>query len=137
MIVADTNLVACFLLDTGLTENAEKVHESDPEWRLPPLWRDEFLNVLWQFHRSGNLSHGDAIRIWREGIGLLGECEVAVDGESVLETAIRYSITAYDSQFVTLAESLGVPLVTFDRKLVKSCPGVAVSYAGFLRKKPR
>jgi predicted nucleic acid-binding protein len=137
MIVADTNLVAYLILNSGKTREAEKVRECDPVWRVPPFWRDELLNVLWLFHRSGDLTHGEAIRAWQEGVGLLGESEVAVDGESVLETAIRYSITAYDAQFVTLAESLGVPLVTFDRKLVKSCPGVAVSYAGFLRDAPR
>ena len=137
MIVADTNLVAYLLLNSGQTEEAEKVHERDPEWRLPPFWRDEYVNVLWRFHRKGDLTRGEAIRAWREGIELLGESEVAVDGESVLENAMRYAITAYDAQFVSLAESLGVPLVTFDRKLVRACRGVAVSYSGFLRKRPR
>jgi len=135
VIVADTNLVAYLLLDTSLTGEAEKVRERDPEWRLPPFWRDEYLNVLWRLHRSDNLAHAEAIRAWREGIELLGDCEVAVDGESVLETAMRYAITAYDAQFVSLAESLGVPVVTADRKLVRACKGVAVSYGGFLRKR--
>jgi hypothetical protein len=45
MIVADTNLVAQLILELDLTEQAQRVYQRDPDWRLPELWRHEFLNV--------------------------------------------------------------------------------------------
>lgn len=134
MIVADTNLAAHLFLDAGWTEQARRIQERDPEWRLPPFWRTEYLNVLWRFASGGILGHGEALRAWRAGVEYMSEGEVDVDGETVLETAIRYSVTAYDAHFVVLAESLGVPLVTADRKLVRACKGVAISYGTFLRR---
>jgi predicted nucleic acid-binding protein len=99
---------------------------------LPRLWRAEYLNVLYLAVKTRGLDRGSALRAWRAGRELVGENEAEVSETSVLETAIHYSITAYDAQFVVLAEDLGIPLVTADRGLVKACPDVAVTYGGFL-----
>jgi predicted nucleic acid-binding protein len=40
-----------------------------------------------------------------------------VDFVAVVELALRTNLTAYDASYLWLARSLGVPLVTLDRKL--------------------
>ena len=46
MIIADTNLVSYLLIEGERTVAVRRVHEKDPDWKLPTLWRSEFLNVF-------------------------------------------------------------------------------------------
>lgn len=46
MIIADTCLVFHLFNETLLTANAQKILDKDPYWILPPLWREEYANVL-------------------------------------------------------------------------------------------
>jgi predicted nucleic acid-binding protein len=131
MIVADTNLVAYLLIEGQRTQAAREVWQKDHEWCLPPLWRSEFLNVLTTSVRSNVISETQAIQAWRTGLQLVGHNEQEPLGEPVLHTALRYKISAYDAQFVSVAESLNIPLVTVDRKLISACKGVAVSIESF------
>jgi len=55
VIVSDTNLVAYLLINGDHTATARAVYQRDPDWRLPPLWRAEFLNVLTTTVRKGVL----------------------------------------------------------------------------------
>ena len=54
------------------------------------------------------------------------------DGERVLELAAVSGRSAYDCEYVAVAEALGVPLVTADRALESGFPGVAVSPESFM-----
>jgi len=51
VIVVDVNVVAYFLIEGEHTERARELWRRDPDWRLPPLWRHEYLNVLATFVR--------------------------------------------------------------------------------------
>ena len=55
-------------------------------------------------------------------IELIGDAEEEPDPIAVLRLAVRAGISAYDAQFVALAEMLDTLLVTGDRKLAKRCP---------------
>ena len=46
MIVVDTNVIAYVLIEGDKTALAQQVAKKDPDWKVPPLWRHEFLNVL-------------------------------------------------------------------------------------------
>jgi predicted nucleic acid-binding protein len=48
-----------------------------------------------------------------------------VDAESVLEVAERTGCSEYDSEFITLAEQLNIPLVTYDEKILRRCRSIA------------
>lgn len=131
MIVADTNLVAYLLIEGDQTEAARRALARDPDWTMPTLWRSEFLSVLAVSHRAGVLDLDQALHVWRVATDLFGAREVEVDGESALRTAVEASISAYDAQFVVLAEQLGVSLVTADRKLTEACAPPAVALGEF------
>ncbi len=51
-IVADTSLIARFFLETALTPLAQRVRKKEPIWGFPPLWREEYANVLANFSRA-------------------------------------------------------------------------------------
>lgn len=131
MIIADTNLVAYLLIEGERTEAARRVRARDSEWRLPPLWRSEFLNVLTTTVRADVLDEAAAHATWRAALALFGRCEEQPEGGEVLATACRARISAYDAQFVVLAQRHQVTLVTGDGALVKRCPEVAVSIEAF------
>jgi predicted nucleic acid-binding protein len=132
VIVADTNLVVCLVVESERTRLAREVWKADPEWRLPPLWRSEFLNVLWFLVERSVLTRDQAVDAWYFAVDLLGSSELDVDGESVLLTAISRGISAYDAQFVALASALGTTLVTEDRRVLSRCRDLAVSCRRFL-----
>ena len=131
MIVADTNLVAYLLIEGDRTEAARGVRLRDPVWRVPPLWRSELLSVLATSVRADVLDEADARRAWAAAKALLARCEEEPGGEEVLSTALRRGLSAYDAQFVVLAERRHVTLVTGDRRVLERCPDIAVSIEGF------
>ena len=51
---------------------------------------------------------------------------------AALAVAAKYAITGYDAQYVALAQSLNVPLITEDRKFHNAVPGIAFSMQEFL-----
>ena len=62
----------------------------------------------------------------------VAQCEVNMG--AALTVAAKYTITGYDAQYIALAQSMGVTLITEDRKLREAVPGVAVSMKEFLGK---
>jgi len=52
-----------------------------------------------------------------------------------LELAYRTQCSAYDCEYVALAQELDVPLVTADKQLVAAFPKTAVSLEKFVKKK--
>jgi predicted nucleic acid-binding protein len=52
--------------------------------------------------------------------------EFSVGPAEVLERVVASRCSAYDCEFVVLAEELGVPLVTTDRQVLRSFPQTAI-----------
>jgi predicted nucleic acid-binding protein len=127
MIVVDTNVIAYLLIDGERSEMARAVWARDSRWMLPTLWRSEFLNILITSVRARVLTWVDAERIWQVAISIFGESEVEPSGTAVLKTASERNLSAYDAQFVVAAADLGVPLVTYDRRILNACPDIAVA----------
>jgi len=53
--------------------------------------------------------------------------EVPLAPVQLLDFALTRGLSAYDAEFAALAEALGVPLVTDDRRVLAACPDLAVS----------
>lgn len=122
MIVVDTNVIANFYLPGDHTAAAETLHMRDPHWCAPLLWRSEFRNILAGFLRRKALTFDQALALQSEAEGLLEGAEFAVDSRALMELVRDSDCSAYDCEFVAVAKSLAVELVTLDKKLLKAFP---------------
>jgi predicted nucleic acid-binding protein len=131
VIVVDTNTVAYLLLEGERTPLAQRAFRKDPEWIAPLLWRSEFRSLLGLYLRKGMLSLPETVQVMAEAEDLLDGREFQVTSERVLSLLAAASCSAYDAEFVTLAEESGVPLLTSDRRLLEAFPRLAVSLERF------
>lgn len=129
MIVVDTNVVVSFALPSDRTEAARNLFKEDPEWLVPLLWRSEFRNVLALRCRLSMMTLEEAVRAQSSMEQLLAGNENEVRSVDVLQLASQSGCTAYDCEFVALAKSLGVKLVTLDRELAGAFPETATLLA--------
>ena len=133
MIVADTNLVAYLLLGGASQPLAQAVFEKDPEWAAPFLWRSEFRNVLAGYLRRGDLDLAGALEYMAHAEALLRDGESEVSSDAVLALVDSSKCSAYDCEFVELAQELGVRLVTSDARVRAAFPDAAIAPADFVR----
>jgi predicted nucleic acid-binding protein len=135
VIVADAALIACFTVRNERSALADAVCATDAVWAAPLLWRSELRNVLAACQRAHGLSQESALLAMQAAEEVLGGREYRVASEPVLELAARSKCTAFECEYVVLAQDLGVPLVTPDRRIVRAFPGTAVALERFTRKK--
>jgi predicted nucleic acid-binding protein len=131
VIVVDTNVVVYLFVEGVHTAIAEKVRVEDPDWAAPLLWRSEMRNVLMLYLRNKILTFAEAELHMAKAENVLSGREYQVESARVLALALSSGCTAYDCEFVSLAEKLHVPLVTSDEKLLAAFPKIAVSMAEF------
>jgi len=135
LIVVDTNVVAYLLLGGQKTPGARLAFRKDPVWAAPILWRSEFRNVLAAFLRRRTLSLLDALEVMQEAETLFRGAEYNVESGQVLRLATESGCSAYDCEFVALAQELGVPLLTSDADILKEFPQTAISLEAFAAKR--
>ena len=131
MIVADTNLLIYLYVQGQRTKESEAVLQRDALWAAPLLWRSEFRNSLIGLVRAHALQLDDALTMIDEAERWLTEREYSVVSRQVLTLANRSGCSAYDCEFVALAQDLEVPLVTTDRQVLKAFPTSAISPSAF------
>lgn len=131
MIVVDTNVVAYCWIGGERTLLAQRVRARDADWHVPAICGSELRNVLCGYVRRGMLSLDAAQEIRAAAEGALARREHHVGGAAVLDIAAQTGLSAYDCEFVVLAESLAVPLVTEDRGMLDAYAG-AMSMEAFL-----
>ena len=132
MIVVDTNIISYFYLNSEFSPIAEQIFHQDPVWAVPILWRSEFRNVLSLYLRKEIIELSDAIEIIGSAEELLKENEYEINSFQVLRLSNESSCSAYDCEFVSLANDLGATLVTEDKKVLKSFPEIAQNMAHFI-----
>jgi predicted nucleic acid-binding protein len=81
--------------------------------------------------RNGGLSLERAIRLASESAAILENREVQGDSARILRLVARSNCSAYDCEFVALAEEMSTFLVTSDRKLIREFPEIVVSMKSF------
>jgi predicted nucleic acid-binding protein len=125
VIVVDTNVVAALWLPTPASDLSDAVLTRDPEWAVPLLWRSEFRSVLAGYLRRGAIDLARASGIAEDAEEHLRGREYQIASHHVLRHVERSPCSAYDCEFVALAQNLGVPLVTHDRTILDAFPRVA------------
>jgi len=127
VIVVDVDVVIYLLTDTPQRSLAVRLYEQGKEWRLPPLWRHELINVLGTLTRNEVLDLEAAVQLWRNALDLFAAGEQQPDMEQALALAVDRGISVYDAQYVTLAVALDTRLVSEDKKLRRRFPERVVS----------
>jgi predicted nucleic acid-binding protein len=136
MIVVDTNIIAYRFIEGDKTEKVLKAQQKDSDWILPSLWRHEFLNVLSTAARSRILNTEQCQQVWKSAVHVLHSLERDVDMLKALLLSIETSISAYDAQYITLAQSSRIRCLTEDRKLLEAFPAITVSLDQFFKMRP-
>lgn len=135
-IVVDNDVISYFWLDieTGRSEAARKVRTYTSIWYAPDLWKSEFLNVLRKYMNNGSLSLAEAIILARNADEDLRDFTLPVDSRSVLQLVAQTQHSAYDCEYVALAQRLDIPLVTGDKHLSALFPDTAILLEDYVRR---
>ena len=131
LAIEDTNVIAYLFIEGEMTDVAENTLRQDAVWVAPLLWRSEMRNVLVASIRAGRLTLANAQRVMDAALSLMRGREYDVPSAQVLALAAAHGCSAYDTEFVALAQDLGLTLVTSDRRLLAAFPDQAVSLAAF------
>ena len=133
MIVADANLVAYYYLPGPLQPLAQKIIQKDPIWLVPPILVSEFRNILLGFVRRNHLHKKDAIELAVRVELVFSQRTKGISSAEVMDLACISGCSAYDAEYVALAEMMGVKLVTNDKPLLHAFPKIAVSLENYLK----
>lgn len=126
MIIIDTNVLTHLVLKGDHSQACEQLYQKNPEWAAPRLWRDELANVLATYERLKLISRKDALSAFADIESIIGSNEFDIRIERILTTSEKTGCSGYDSQYISLAEDLNLPLYTYDKKVLKAVPHIAV-----------
>jgi predicted nucleic acid-binding protein len=129
LIVVDSNVLAYLYLPGEHTADAEALLEREPDWAAPLLWRSEFRNILAGYMRRKAICFEQARSLQSEAEGLLAGLEYEVESAAVLALVRDSDCSAYDCEFIALANQLQTILVTVDKKLLRAFPQQAMPLA--------
>jgi len=132
MIVVDANILVYRVVEGQKTPLTLRVQEMDGDWKVSPLWKYEFGNALALMIHQGHLTAKMGAQLLETGMMAFEPCETKVDPDLALSLSVEKKISFYDAQYLALAKSLGVSLVTEDKALRKAGVGLAVSMDEFL-----
>jgi len=131
MIVVDASVVAFLLIDGELTDAVRKLHRIDPDWVTPPILNHEMLNILAAVGSAeGNSAAMEGV--WRDVRALVASRQQVPDPVRSLRLGVELGISGNEAQYLCLADSLGLPLITQEKNLLQAAPQRAVSVLDYL-----
>ena len=131
MIVVDVNTIAYLWIPGEMTGLAERVLASDPHWVSSILWRSEFRNILAGYLRHGDLDEGRVAHCLGGAESQLTGYEYLIPSSLVMEKVAVSTCSAYDCEYVALAEDLKTMLVTSDKQILDQFPDLSISLKDF------
>ena len=133
MIVVDVNTIAYLWIPGEMTGRAEKSLEKDNAWVSPILWKSEFRNILAQYLRRGLILSETAQRCLEGAESQMSGHEYIIPSSLIMRKVFDSNCSAYDCEYVALADDLGVKLVTSDKQILREFPKIAISLKVFTR----
>lgn len=121
MIVIDATVVPYLFIEGELTAAARELYRTDHVWVTPPIINHELLHLL---ARLG-VTEGEevAVRLWKEIRTAMGGNQQVPEPARSLRIGMRHGIGGNEAQYLCLAESLDLPLVSEDPALKDRFPG--------------
>ena len=132
MIVVDTNIISYLYISGDHSQQSEDLLLADSAWVAPVLWRSEFRNVLALYFRKNLLEFEDILRILQQAEKLLSDNEYEISSAHIMQLIKSSKCSAYDCEFVALAQHLNVPLITADKNILREFPAIAKSINSYL-----
>jgi len=126
VIVVDSSVIVNALVSTARTAEVRKARSLDKMWHAPALWRSEIRSALLKHHRAKTFSLITAVELTLLAEKLVTNSATDLPSDLILSLASESGCSAYDCEFVAVALQLNVPLLTYDRKLLKAFPKIAI-----------
>jgi predicted nucleic acid-binding protein len=131
MIVVDVNTIAYLWIPGEMTPLAERALARDPQWVSSILWRSEFRNILAGYLRRGDLDAETVARCIEGAESQLAGHEYIIPSALVMSQVGASTCTAYDCEYVALAQDLNTTLVTSDKQILAQFPRLTTSLKSF------
>ena len=132
MIVVDTNIISYLYISSEYSKQSEVLLSFDSDWVAPMLWRSEFRNVLALYLRKDLLALDEILLILHQAEKLLSDGEYEISSAHIMQLVKSSNCSAYDCEFVALAQHLNVPLITADIKILKKFSNIAKSVNSYI-----
>ena len=134
--VLDASVTAAWLLPDNASTHTQRLytrirrHEVDPQ--APNIWQWECNNVIASGVHSGRIPHSSVEGLWSVLEAIRHRVELhdlaPAQHKAVLGVALDTGLPVYDAAYVWLAQSLRLPLASFDDAQIAAArkSGVAV-----------
>ena len=132
MIVVDTNIVAYMTFPSTYSSVVGLLHQKNPVWEAPLLWKSEFLNVISLHYRKGLINYEEGLHALDFAERLIGSREHQVAAKAIIDTIISSTCSSYDCHFIVLARQLGTQVLTYDKKMIREFPEIALTPEAYL-----
>jgi predicted nucleic acid-binding protein len=133
-LVLDSSLALAWGLPDEHSDQADRLLNQisgDKNLWVPALWWYEIGNALMMAQKRNRIKEADRLRLWQ----LYGLLPILTDGpfseaiRRIQELALSYSLSVYDASYLELALRKGLPLATFDRRLLQAATQAGVEIA--------
>jgi len=134
MVIVDANVLVAFVHQVNEYEVARSVYLTDDDWQAPVIWRSELRSSTALLLRAGIVTLDtipDAFALAEATV--LDMPRSKTFSLDVVKLAYSSGCTAYDCECVQAAEDAHVPLVTWDKQLLKAFPEIAVAPEHFTK----
>ncbi|MGH9487670.1 MAG: type II toxin-antitoxin system VapC family toxin [Terriglobales bacterium] len=120
----DANVIAYYCVAGTFQHEAALALRGMHEWHSAELWCSELRNALAGYMRSRGLPLATAQSFWADAEQCMAR-SYRPPGSRVLELAASSGCSAYDLEYVALAQQLRAPLITMDREVLRAFPDEA------------
>ena len=105
---------------------ARRTDDPPARFFVPDLFFIECTNILWKYVKRLGLPTEDAkVNVEQLGLLALQVTPTRALMTDALAIALKHDVTAYDAAYVALSQTLALPLITADEKLMRALAGTS------------